>query len=115
MSTWKVLVQGKAVEELDSLPRDIQARFQRLFDLVEELGKAALTMPHARHIQGPLWELRARGRDGIARGLYVIVTPNRALVVRFFIKKTQKTPIQEIRLALGRFKEYEDDRSKEDS
>ncbi len=115
MGTWKILVQDKAASELDGLPLDIQARFQRLFELVEELGKAALTMPHARHIQGPLWELRARGRDGIARGLYVVVIPDKVLVVRFFVKKTQKTPIQEIRLALRRFKEYEDDRSKEDS
>lgn len=115
VSTWKVLVQGKAVEELDSLPLDIQARFQRLFDLIEDLGKAALTMPHARHIHGPLWELRVRGRDGIARGLYVAVARDKVVVVRFFVKKTQKTPIQEIRLALGRVKEYEDDRSKENS
>ncbi len=112
---WKILVQDKAAEELDALPVDIQARFQRLFDLVEELGKAALTMPHARHIQRPLWELRARGRDGIAKGLYVVVTPQMILVARFFIKKTQKTPIQEIRLALRRFKEFENDRSKKDS
>lgn len=52
MNTWTVLVQHEALEELDRLPKDIQARFQRLFDLVEEMGQTALTMPHARHIQG---------------------------------------------------------------
>ena len=115
MNTWTVLVQHEALEELDRLPKDIQARFQRLFDLVEEMGQTALTMPHARHIQGPLWELRAKGRDGIARGLYVVITGKRVFIVRFFIKKTQKTPTNEIRLALKRFKEFENDRSKENS
>lgn len=93
---------NKAVGEFKDLPADIRARFQRIFGLVEEMGRDALCMPHARQVQGRLWELRAKGRDGIARGLYVMVTGKRVVGVRFFIKKTQKTPLDEIRLALKR-------------
>jgi phage-related protein len=49
--------------------------------------------------------MRLRGRDGIARALYVTVTGQRVVVVRVFVKKTQKTPRREIELALERAKE----------
>ncbi len=107
MDAWRVEFLTEALGEFKELPCDIRARFQRLFGLVADMGQDALSMPHARHIQGRLWELRAKGRDGIARGLYVVVTGRRVVVARFFIKKTQKTPLQEIRLALKRCGENE--------
>jgi len=48
-----------------------------------------------------------KGKDGISRALYVTATEERAIVVRAFIKKTQKTPIREIRLALKRTEEIQ--------
>ena len=48
-----------------------------------------------------------KGRDGISRALYVVAKPKRVVVVRVFIKKTQKTPRKEIELALKRAKEVE--------
>jgi phage-related protein len=42
------------------------------------------------------------GRDGIARALYVTAVGRRIVVVRAFVKKTQKTPRAEIKLALRR-------------
>ena len=38
------------------------------------------------------WELRLTGRDRIARALYVTAIGRRVVVVRAFVKKTQKTP-----------------------
>ena len=61
--------------------------------------------PHVKHLTGPLWEMRLRGRDGISRALYVTVRDKRVVVVRVFLKKTRKTPRQEINLALRRAKE----------
>lgn len=58
--------------------------------------------PHVKHIDGALWEMRLKGRDGISRALYVVARPKRIVVVRVFIKKTQKTPRREIELALKR-------------
>ncbi len=49
--------------------------------------------------------MRLQGRDGIARALYVTVIGQRVVVVRVFVKKTQKTPRREIELALERAKE----------
>ncbi len=61
--------------------------------------------PLVRHIEGPLWEIRLKGRSGIARALYVARIGQRVIVVRMFVKKTEKTPRREIEMALQRARE----------
>jgi phage-related protein len=56
-----------------------------------------------KHLEGPLWEMRMKGKDGIARAVYVTAS-NQRVVVRVFPKKTQKTPRREIELAHARAK-----------
>ena len=58
--------------------------------------------PHVRHLRGPLWEMRMKGRDGISRAIYVAARVQRVIVVRVFRQKTQATPELEIELALRR-------------
>jgi phage-related protein len=90
----------------------LKARPQyRLFDeagLAERIASAGLESlgaSHVKHLEGKLWELRLTGRDGIARALYVTAIGRRVVVVRAFMKKTQKTPRAEIELALRRANE----------
>jgi phage-related protein len=52
-----------------------------------------------------LGEMRLRGRDGIARALYITAAGQRVVVLRVFAKKTQKTPRREIELAHRRARE----------
>ncbi len=54
---------------------------------------------------GPLWEIRLKGKAGITRALYVTAKEQRVVIVRVFIKKTERTPAGEIDLALQRAKE----------
>lgn len=96
-----------AVEEAAALPADLRARLERFAELIEAHGLAAMREPHAKHLEGKLWELRLKGRSGIARSLYVTVTGRRVVVLRTFVKKTQKTPRREIEIALARAKEVE--------
>jgi phage-related protein len=49
-----------------------------------------------------------KGRDGISRAIYVTARRRRIVVLRVFVKKTQKTPRQEIELALRRAMEVEE-------
>jgi len=49
--------------------------------------------------------MRIKGKDGISRAIYVTAARGRVVVVRVFVKKTQKTPKGEIALALKRVKE----------
>lgn len=62
-------------------------------------------MPLVRSLERKLWEMRLRGRDGIARAIYFAAAGRRLLVVRIFVKKTRATPRQEIELALRRMSE----------
>jgi phage-related protein len=48
-----------------------------------------------------------KGKAGIARALYVTARGERVIVVRVFVKKSEKTPAGEIELALSRAKELE--------
>ena len=88
--SWTVEVLNAAVEkELDELPADMRARFMHISELIAAFGLNRVGMPHVRHLTGPLWEMRLRGRDGISRALYVAVQKQRIVVVRVFTKKTQ--------------------------
>ena len=103
---WQVEILNDTVaKEIDALPADIYARFLRLADRITLVGLEGLREPHVKHLEGKLWEMRLMGRDGIARALYVTATGKRVVVVRAFVKKTQKTPRAEIELAFMRAKE----------
>jgi phage-related protein len=101
---WIVELTLEAAAEFDALPEDQQARFHFVRNLIEAHGLTRVGMPHVRHIEGPLWEIRLKGRDGISRALYVAARYERVVVVRVFTKKTEKTPRREIKLALERAK-----------
>lgn len=105
MAKWSVETTAAAEAELKALPADMIARFVHIADMLEELGPHKVGMPHVKHLQGKLWEIRMKGRAGIARAVYFVAEAQRLLVVRVFVKKTEKTPKAEIDLALKRMKE----------
>lgn len=100
-----VFLRDEVREELDVLPADIRANFVRIVMLVQSLGLERVHEPHLKHLEGRLWEMRLKGRDGIARALYMTASGQRVVILRVFVKKTQKTPNREIALALKRAKE----------
>ncbi|MEY5007855.1 MAG: type II toxin-antitoxin system RelE/ParE family toxin [Sphingomonadaceae bacterium] len=104
--SWRVSVFDSNVQaELDALPSDMRARLVRIVDLIETYGLENVGQPHVKHLQQSLWEMRMKGRDGISRAIYVTASGKRVVIVRAFIKKSQKTPQREIKLALQRAKE----------
>ena len=108
MMGWQVEILNQTVmTEIQALPKDMQGRFLRLGEWIGQVGLENLGAPHVKHLEGKLWELRLKGRDGIARALYVTATGKRLIVLRAFVKKTQKTPRAEIELALQRAKEIQ--------
>ncbi len=102
---WTVQLTAVAAAELSELDEDQRAHFMRIRSLIQGHGMERVRYPHVEHLQGPLWEIRMKGASGIARALYVTRTPRRVVVVRVFVKKTQKTPRREINLALQRAEE----------
>ena len=91
--------------EMDEQPEDIKAHFLRLCDLIASHGLERMREPYVKHVQDKLWEFRLKGSDGIARVLYVAASGRRVVVVRVFTKKTQKTALREIKIALKRAKD----------
>jgi phage-related protein len=103
---WTVVFLDDGVEAaLSAMPADIQASFRRIVELIGSHGLERMREPYVKHLEGPLWEMRMKGKDGIARAAYVTATGRRVVVVHVFPKKTQKTPRREIKKALRRAKE----------
>lgn len=103
---WSVTaLNALVVEEIEALPADMRARLVRLSALIEQHGLAALPRDTVDHLEDKLWELRIRGKSGISRAIYVTASGQRVVIVRVFVKKTQKTPNRELRLARERAKD----------
>lgn len=103
---WTVETLNATVDrEIAALPRDMQTKLERTARLVAEFGLAGIQPNVLRKLRGPLWEIRISGRDGISRALYVTARAKRVVIVRVFVKKTQRTPKTEIDLALRRARE----------
>jgi phage-related protein len=91
--------------EIRALPADMQARLLRFAEIIEQVGFDGLPRDAVKHLEGKLWELRITGRDGISRAIYVTATGRRVIVVRVFVKKSQKTPSRELEIARQRARE----------
>jgi len=110
--SWKVVFyedehgHSPVWEFIFSLPEKHQAKIVRAFDLLEEFG-VALGMPHVRNIKGhrKLWELRVQAAKGAYRVFHFTHTGQRFVMLHAFLKKTPKTPRQEIAIAERRMEE----------
>jgi len=98
---WKILFykdhRGKSpvLDFINSLNAKDRAKVNNAFRLLEEFG-VKLNMPHARHIQGKLWELR----PGANRLFYFIYIDNQIILLHGYRKRSQKVPAKEIATAL---------------
>ena len=81
-----------------------RARVNNGLRLLEEFG-IDLGMPHARRIEGRLWELRPGGN----RLFYFLYTERKFVILHGFRKQSMKTPEKEIATALRRMKEILED------
>ena len=70
-----------------------------------------LGMPHTRAMSGGLFELRIKGQEGIGRVFYCTLVGQRIVMLHGFIKKSQKTPPKELRIAKRRMAEVVENES----
>ena len=103
--TWTVETLDAADQEILALPPGLQARLIRLLESVEIVGLENLRPPHVKHLEGKLWELRAKASEGIARGIYVTTVGRKLIVLHVFVKKSQKTPNTALATARQRMKQ----------
>jgi phage-related protein len=99
---WSIDYFSEDVEiEVLALPSGILARYLRLTDLMLKFGPN-LGMPHTRAMGDRLFELRVKGPEGIARVFYCTLIEERIVMLHSFIKKTEKTPNKELKIARRR-------------
>ncbi|QUY40727.1 type II toxin-antitoxin system RelE/ParE family toxin [Acaryochloris marina] len=102
---WNIQYYSEAIEsEVLALPPGLLARYLRLTDLMLEFGPN-LGMPHTRSMGDRLFELRVKSKEGIARVFYCTLVGEKIVMLHSFVKKTQKTPKQELQIARRRLKE----------
>jgi phage-related protein len=80
------------------------ADFLKLLDLITENGPN-LGMPDTASMGDGLFEIRAKGKEGIARVFFCVVVDHEVLILHSFVKKSQKTPKKELAIARKRKKE----------
>jgi|Napbiome12C3dose_1001474.scaffolds.fasta_scaffold00057_3 phage-related protein len=94
-----VFLDAKTKADLLSLEKPSISKSLKLIKLLEKFGNK-LGMPYSKQILHNLYELRAREQQEIR--IFYCLHQNQAVVVHFFIKKSQKTPQREIKTALAR-------------
>jgi len=73
------------------------AKVIRTIELLEEFENK-LGMPHSKHIDNGLLELRIRGKREIR--IFYCFNKNKAVLLHVCVKKTQKTPVKELHKAI---------------
>lgn len=90
--------------EILGWPAGIAAGFTAIAQRMVEYGPD-LGLPYTRAMGEGLFEIRARGPEGIGRAFFCTLVGQRIVVLHGFIKKTQKTPPAELEVARRRLKE----------
>ncbi len=102
---WQITFYNEKVEqETLNFPPGILANFLHIAEMIEEFGPT-IGKPYTAPMGGGLFEIRAKGKEGIGRSFYCMVKGREIIILHSFIKKSQKTPKKELELAKKRMKE----------
>ena len=105
---WTITFYCTRVErETLALPPGILASFLRIAELIEEFGPD-LGRPHTAPLGQGLFEIRAKGREGIARSVFCTVKDQEIVVLTTVIKKGNRIPKRQMETARKRMKEVQD-------
>ena len=103
--TWIIAYYSEAVQVwTDNLPVGIRAMYTRITECMM-VSWLNLVMPYTRALGDDLFEIRVKGKEGIARVFYCTIVGNTIIMLHGFVKKTQKTPPRELETARGRLQE----------
>jgi len=107
--TWTITFYSDKVEaETLALPPSILASFLRITELIETFGPD-LGRPHTAPLGQGLFEIRAKGREGIARSVFCTVKGQEIVILITAVKKANKLPKRQMDTARKRMKEVQSD------
>ena len=101
--------KNEFIEFLQSLPIKDKQKLLAIINMVQEHGLlVAQRMEWVKKVDDDIFEIRSKVSSNIQRALYFHVTDERYIITHGFTKKTQKTPINEIKHAKVLKKEFEE-------
>ena len=95
-----------AREFIKALPLKLETKAYKEIALLEQFG-TQLTMPYPRYMQDGVYELRVQQAHNEARVFYFFVVGKKIILTNGFIKKSKKTPPDELDKALEYKADYE--------
>ncbi|THF68429.1 type II toxin-antitoxin system RelE/ParE family toxin [Deinococcus sp. Arct2-2] len=99
---FQTAAQNEPVRDwLKVLPREDRRRVGK--DIKTAQFGWPLGMPLIRKLEKGLWEVRSSLQDGIGRVIFTVIG-NQMVLLHGFIKKSQKTPLNELETARKRLK-----------
>lgn len=81
-----------------SLDMKMKAKMVGLLELLEEYGNQ-LREPYSKHLDDGIFEIRCKVGSNITRVLYFFYYEGKIILTNGFVKKTQKTPPEQIKTA----------------
>lgn len=91
---------------IESTEIKMKARIFQKLRLLEEYGNQ-LREPYSKHVKDGIFELRVKEGTNISRIFYFFYIGKKIILTNGFIKKTQKTPIEELKKAIEYKERYE--------
>ncbi len=107
---WEIGYYSEKVQKIiDKWPVGIKAFYARTTERMIVFGPN-LGMPFTRSMGENLFEIRARGKEGIGRAFFCTAIGRKIVILHAFIKKTKKTPRKELDIARERLSEVQNEK-----
>lgn len=104
MSSIVKFLDHRAEAEIIALGQGIQKDFYRIVQLISQKGIHKISEPYVKFLGNKLWEIRAQGKEGKGRAIYMLDKSGNVVVLHAFNKKTSKTPRRALETATKRAK-----------
>ena len=105
---WKVSFFNEKVSKATlAFPKGVLANFLHIVEMIEQFGPS-LGMPYTKAFGKGLFEIRAKGTEGIGRSFFCTIKGNEVVILHSFIKKTNKIPKKDLDIAQKRKKEVQE-------
>ena len=102
---WQITYYSEDVRKIiDGWPVGIRAFYARTTERIKLYGPN-LGMPFTRSMGDGLFEIRAKGKEGLGRAFFCTVVGKNVIILHAFIKKSRKTPKKELKIARQRLQE----------
>jgi phage-related protein len=107
--TWEITFYNEKVKrQIRLFPVGIQTNLTYILELIQELGPN-LGKPHTALLGKGLFEIRAKGKEGISRSFFCTLHKKEVVILHSIIKKTPKAPKKDLDLATKRMKEIKNE------